>query len=373
MLTRKQRCQINRKNAARSTGPITPDGKNQSRRNALKHGLRAETLLLPTENLDAIQDRFDDWTDHYGPDSPGERFLIDRAVYLGILLERCAVYQTALVAQQIRHALLDFEFRAQTAIEPLKVLLQGDDPSAAADHLRQTAAGCRWLIRGFEAMARIIRDGQFWDAGDRDLVIRLTGIHPTRPGIEMSGLGLALDAHRSLYQPSVFETEENTAEWSAFRAQLLALLEEDIAELRPQEARLHAIEEQDRAEVVTRSLLPDGPQGALSLRYERMYALSFQRVYQEILRAIAVAEKAEKAGELDEEDRAERSGESDAPNEANGRAKGPLSSRAARASERDCGRNLTVVPGGSESELMAGGEADGPARESEGAAGAFPG
>jgi hypothetical protein len=46
-LTAEERRQINRRNAQHATGPRSPQGKGISRRNALKHGLRAEALVLP--------------------------------------------------------------------------------------------------------------------------------------------------------------------------------------------------------------------------------------------------------------------------------------------------------------------------------------
>ncbi len=48
MATRKQ-IEANRRNALRSTGPKTFKGKAASSMNALRHGLRARTLILPGE------------------------------------------------------------------------------------------------------------------------------------------------------------------------------------------------------------------------------------------------------------------------------------------------------------------------------------
>jgi len=39
--------EANRRNALRSTGPTTPQGKKASRLNALKYGLRANEVIIP--------------------------------------------------------------------------------------------------------------------------------------------------------------------------------------------------------------------------------------------------------------------------------------------------------------------------------------
>ncbi len=77
MATDKQ-IQANRRNALRSTGPKTPQGKAAVRLNALRHGLRARGVLLPEENPEDYHQLCDDLESEWQPRNRTEQLLVEQ-------------------------------------------------------------------------------------------------------------------------------------------------------------------------------------------------------------------------------------------------------------------------------------------------------
>ena len=66
-MTSPARIIANQKNAQRSTGPKTVAGKERSRLNGLKHGLRSSEIVLPTENIVEFESHLQAWMDDWKP------------------------------------------------------------------------------------------------------------------------------------------------------------------------------------------------------------------------------------------------------------------------------------------------------------------
>ena len=79
MATRKQ-IAANRRNAQRSTGPRTPEGKAASRFNALKTGLDAKSLLLPHESAGDLAALTEEYYQRFHPAAPEQRCLVDALI-----------------------------------------------------------------------------------------------------------------------------------------------------------------------------------------------------------------------------------------------------------------------------------------------------
>ena len=82
----------NRVNALKSTGPRSDEGKAASRFNALKHGMDAESLVIPGEDPEALAALSADYYARIQPDGPIERHYVDTMVncdWLRRRLRRC--------------------------------------------------------------------------------------------------------------------------------------------------------------------------------------------------------------------------------------------------------------------------------------------
>lgn len=74
MLTEKQ-LEANRRNAQRSTGPRTPEGKARSSRNNFRHGLTGQIILMPDDEREAHDAYCQELIDSLRPETPMERDL----------------------------------------------------------------------------------------------------------------------------------------------------------------------------------------------------------------------------------------------------------------------------------------------------------
>lgn len=92
--------QANRRNALKSTGPITPEGKQKSRRNAVRHGLTAETVIGALEDAEDYKAFEAAIIADYDAQSAVERELVLRLASLLWRLRRATSIETAFFDMQ---------------------------------------------------------------------------------------------------------------------------------------------------------------------------------------------------------------------------------------------------------------------------------
>src|SRR5215470_11173983 len=96
-MTTEKQILANRQNAERSTGPRTESGKRRSRRNAVRHGLKAETII------DSLEDAADYSAferaikSDYSPQTAIEGQLVSRLASLLWRLRRAVIFESGLL------------------------------------------------------------------------------------------------------------------------------------------------------------------------------------------------------------------------------------------------------------------------------------
>jgi len=133
MATQKQ-IQANRRNAQKSTGPKTPEGKAAVAHNALKHGLRSHDVVLPGEDPDnEFPILFEELTAEWQPETVTERMQVE---------ELAAVFWRQRRARRIESGLYISAGEAATG----KIWGRPDAPSSDQQH----EVGTRILAEAYQ-------------------------------------------------------------------------------------------------------------------------------------------------------------------------------------------------------------------------------
>src|SRR5436190_1337494 len=142
MTTFKQ-IEANRRNARHSTGPTSDQGKLRSRRNAVRHGLTAETVICALEDTDDYKAFEAAVIADYDAQSAVERELVLRLASLLWRIRRATTMETGLFEIQARQ-LLEFRRRRDARQNFLHLLFGPNDSNhegveSESEHIAQPA------------------------------------------------------------------------------------------------------------------------------------------------------------------------------------------------------------------------------------------
>ena len=167
--------EANQRNAQLSTGPRTDEGKNASRRNAMKHGLSGAGVVLPTEETQAVADRIAQWNSSLRPWTVFEIYLSEQIAIASVQVEQCRIEERAFRARLAARASACWDDDRRLAAEDLGENLS-KKPSAVSKRLAQTPQGCDWLLERWEGLARIHAENGKWAEAQRALALDLLGV-----------------------------------------------------------------------------------------------------------------------------------------------------------------------------------------------------
>src|SRR5258708_10535050 len=202
-MTSPKKAEANKRNAARSSGPKSAEGKAQSAKNALKHGMTASSPApVPGEPTDVYQRAIGEWVDDLKPVGIAELTLVERACQASLNLKRCTRSENATIAHQARHAIDEFvnaeyaraeELGLKLVNDPigrcsfptkdpavLKLMAKrtADDPPALARSLRSFLEGINWLLNRWSILISILENEGYLHYPEKFDAIRLLGRRP---------------------------------------------------------------------------------------------------------------------------------------------------------------------------------------------------
>ena len=100
-MTSEKQIQANRRNAQRSTGPKTPEGKDAVRLNATKHGLRSQEVLLPEEDGESLKELDENLRAELQPVGEMGNLLVDGIIAAHWRLRRLRRVEAGIFAWQL--------------------------------------------------------------------------------------------------------------------------------------------------------------------------------------------------------------------------------------------------------------------------------
>ena len=112
------RAEINLANSQHSTGPKSAEGKQRSSMNALRHGLTAQRVVMPTEDAAAYRLHLKSYSDEYAPKGATESDLVRSLADTSWRLNRVAALETNLLdeatsAESLSKALANLSLHSQ--------------------------------------------------------------------------------------------------------------------------------------------------------------------------------------------------------------------------------------------------------------------
>jgi hypothetical protein len=100
-MSSQRRIDSSRANGALSRGPVTPEGKQRSSRNATRHGLLAGSSVLQGESQDAFAELLDQYVQSFNPEIPVQMDQIEEMTSAYWRMRRLWAIETKMMDDQI--------------------------------------------------------------------------------------------------------------------------------------------------------------------------------------------------------------------------------------------------------------------------------
>jgi hypothetical protein len=273
----------NQQNALKSTGPKSRPGKDKTRFNGLKHGLRAEQVVIPGESHAEFEAERQAWIDDWKPQSHTRAVLVERAAVASWRLRRSVRVESARLTRVADAAGKLFDLRNQQLIAGAMAQF-GADPDTALGILRRDPAGCDHLLEILDGLLGALQElGSWYSIDHYNALLGLLSIpaHTSPAGIDnASDKAIANDALDLLvYHDSRAGTPTNGPPTPATASRAMDRLREVVTAMRANVAAdraRFASTAAHRAHAATAASVDESKEGLLLHRYEMAHDRSLR-------------------------------------------------------------------------------------------------
>jgi hypothetical protein len=170
------RLRANRENAQKSTGPRTPEGKERSRANGLRHGLSGDGIVLPEPMRAEVERLIAAYTEKFQPRDDDERELVRRRALASARSDVAWGIETIFLANASERAESDALWESDREAEAAELGAKlAKRPGPMLAKLKGGLHGVRWLRDRWLCLdVALDRNGQ-WDDEERRLALTLLG------------------------------------------------------------------------------------------------------------------------------------------------------------------------------------------------------
>src|SRR5690242_6674519 len=260
----------NQRNAQKSTGPKTEEGKARCRRNALKHGLTGQGIVLSKADQARMEAKLAMLKKNLEPINELEEQLVQRMALALVRMEKCTKQEAADTRRRKNRALKRWEQKQLQIAEEISEGLLSNKPWQAVEALESSSTGCDWLIQQWQSLADLLDSGQ-WTPELTDRALRMLGI-PGEPDEDEP------DAYQLARLARQVTDEAPEADRESAKAALLALIQLEQERLDEIAEQLyHELDEPAREEVEDLAGVNTTPAAARLRAYENSSEVSYHR------------------------------------------------------------------------------------------------
>jgi hypothetical protein len=184
------RLRANRLNALKSTGPKTPQGKDRSRRNGLKHGLSGAGVVLPDDMRAEVDRLIAAYSREFRPANESERQLVEDRALGRVRVKHAWSAETIYLAQEAERATSDTIWRSDRQADAAELGARlGRRPGVVVARLEGTLHGVRWLRERWLHLDVALDNAGCWDEDQVRLALQLLGTPEEFVEKDPAGLG----------------------------------------------------------------------------------------------------------------------------------------------------------------------------------------